>query len=110
MESLGNMKTILYLRYSTAEQADGQSEQRQTQNANRWCKEHGGQLVKIYKDLGISGGKSSDGRKGLKTLLDDLKLTVPKYLLIEDVDRLSRQLPLDSLNLISKILDSGITI
>lgn len=35
---------------------------------------------------------------------------VPKYLLIEDVDRISRMLPLDSLNLIAKILDFGVTI
>lgn len=102
---------ILYLRYSTAEQAEGQSEQRQTQSAERWCKEHGEKLVKIYKDLAISGGKNSDGRKGLSTLLGDLtKANAPKFLLIEDVDRLSRMLPLDSLNLISKILDFGVTI
>lgn len=55
---------ILYLRYSTPEQADGQSELRQTQGAERWCREHGEKLVKIYKDLGISGGKSSDAERG----------------------------------------------
>ena len=102
---------ILYLRYSTAEQADGQSEQRQTQSAEQWSKEHGAKLVKTYKDLGISGGKGADGRKALKELLEDLDQgMVPRYLLIEDVDRLSRMLPLDSLNLISKILECGITI
>ena len=102
---------ILYLRYSTPEQAEGQSEQRQIQGAQRWCKEHGERLVKIYKDLGISGGKNSDDRKGLSALLSDLTSgSIPKYLLIEDVDRLSRMLPLDSLNLISKILDYGVTI
>ena len=102
---------ILYLRYSTAEQAEGQSEQRQTQGAERWCKEHGENLIKIYKDLGISGGKSSDDRKGLSALLNDLtRGNVPKFLLIEDVDRISRMLPLDSLNLISKILEFGVTI
>ncbi len=102
---------ILYLRYSTPEQAEGQSEQRQTQGAERWCKEQGEKLVKIYKDLGISGGKNSDGRKGLSALLENLTSgNVPKFLLIEDVDRISRMLPLDSLNLISKILDFGVTI
>lgn len=102
---------ILYLRYSTPEQAQGQSEQRQTQGAERWCKEQGEKLVNIYKDLGISGGKNSDGRKGLAALLEDLTSgNVPKFLLIEDVDRISRMLPLDSLNLISKILDFGVNI
>jgi DNA invertase Pin-like site-specific DNA recombinase len=102
---------ILYLRYSTPEQAEGQSEQRQTQGAERWCKEHDAKLVKIHKDLGISGGKNSDARKGLSALLDDLtRGNVPKFLLIEDVDRISRMLPLDSLNLISKILEFGVTI
>lgn len=102
---------ILYLRYSTPEQAEGQSEQRQTQGAERWCKEHNERLVKTYKDLGISGGKSADDRKGLNSLLTDLEQgSVPAYLLTEDVDRLSRMLPLDSLNLISRILDYGLTI
>lgn len=32
---------ILYLRFSTVEQADGTSELRQTQMADRWCKENG---------------------------------------------------------------------
>lgn len=102
---------VLYLRYSTPEQAEGQSEQRQTQGAQKWCKEHGEKLLRVYKDLGLSGGKSSDDRKGLSTLLNDLtRGTIPKYLLIEDVDRISRMLPMDSLNLISKILDFGVTI
>lgn len=35
---------------------------------------------------------------------------IPEFLLLEDVDRLSRMLPLDSLNLISDILDHGLTI
>jgi DNA invertase Pin-like site-specific DNA recombinase len=39
---------ILYLRYSTAEQAEGQSEQRQTQGAERWCKEHGEKLKAFW--------------------------------------------------------------
>ena len=102
---------ILYLRYSTPEQAEGQSEQRQTQGAERWCKEHGEKLIKTYRDEGVSGGKSSADRKGLSDLLNDLtRGIIPKFLLIEDVDRISRMLPLDSLNLISKILDFGITI
>ena len=56
---------ILYLRYSVPEKAEGQSEQRQTRGAKEWSKEHGDKLTKIYKDLGVSGGKSSDDRKGL---------------------------------------------
>jgi len=62
----------LYVRYSTVEQAEGQSEQRQIQGAERSCREHDGKLVKVYKDLGISGGKSADDRKGLAALLKDL--------------------------------------
>jgi DNA invertase Pin-like site-specific DNA recombinase/ssDNA-binding Zn-finger/Zn-ribbon topoisomerase 1 len=104
------MSAVLYLRYSTTEQSAGQSEQRQTQGAERWCRERGVKLTKVFKDLGISGGKSADDRKGLSALLNDFsKGGIPQYLLIEDVDRLSRMLPLDSLNLISKILDYGVT-
>ena len=65
--------SILYLRYSTLEQSEGQSELRQTQMAQRWSKENDAELAKIYKDLGISGGKSADDRKGIRDLLADLK-------------------------------------
>lgn len=50
-------------------------------------------------------------QKGAVSIVDDLaRADVPKFLLIEDVDRISRMLPLDSLDLISKILDFGVTI
>jgi DNA invertase Pin-like site-specific DNA recombinase len=89
------MHSILYLRYSTPEQADGQSEKRQIEYAKRWSKENGAELVRIYKDLGVSGGKKAgtkiNERKGLAELLADLRRgEVPKFLLVEDVDRLSR--------------------
>src|SRR5579862_6176260 len=109
------MHSILYLRYSTPEQADGQSEKRQVEYARKWSGENGAELVRVYKDLGISGGKKAgtkkNERKGLADLLGDLERgNVPKYLLVEDVDRVSRMLPLDSLKLIEQILNYGVTI
>jgi DNA invertase Pin-like site-specific DNA recombinase len=109
------MDSILYLRYSTPEQAEGQSEKRQIEYAKKWSKENGAELVRIYKDLGISGGKKAgtkiNERKGLAELLADLRRgEIPKFLLVEDVDRLSRMLPLDSLKLIEEILALGVSL
>lgn len=109
------MDSILYLRYSTPEQADGQSEKRQIEYARKWSRENGAELVRVYRDLGISGGKKAgtkkNERKGLADLLGDFERgNVPKYLLVEDVDRVSRMLPLDSLKLIEQILNYGVTL
>jgi DNA invertase Pin-like site-specific DNA recombinase len=105
------MNAILYLRFSTDEQADGDSERRQTERAKRWCHDNRHVLTKIYADKGISGGKGSRDRKGLASLLDDLDRGVaPAFLLTEDVDRLSRQLPLEASKLIERILSHDVTI
>jgi DNA invertase Pin-like site-specific DNA recombinase len=101
------MDSILYLRYSTPEQAEGQSEKRQIGYAKKWSKENGAELVRIYMDLGVSGGKRAgtkiNERKELAELLADLRRgEIPKFLLVEDVERLSRVSPLDSLKLIEE--------
>jgi len=66
------MDAVLYLRFSTDEQADGTSEQRQTDAADPFCKRERHDLIRTYADRGISGGKSSRQRKGLANLLEDL--------------------------------------
>lgn len=51
------MNAILYLRFSTAEAADGDGERRQTERAKRWGHDNGHVLTKIYADKGTSRGK-----------------------------------------------------
>jgi len=103
-----------YLRFSTPEQALGDSERRQVEKADAWATAKGIPLDKSYADRGKSGFKGVNRKKGaLGRFLKEIKsLKVPygSYLLVEDLDRLSREHPLDSLPLINEIISAGITI
>jgi DNA invertase Pin-like site-specific DNA recombinase len=103
-----------YLRFSTPEQSLGFSEKRQLEEAEKWAKEKGFTLNTSFRDLGASGFKGVNRRKG--ALADFLRQVdtgeIPRgsYLVVEDLDRLSREHPVDSLGLINTLLQSGIVI
>lgn len=85
----------LYCRFSSTQQADGNSLERQTRLAQDYCQRHGLELSdKTFADLGISGWSAKKEREGLKTLLDAVKehrIPAGSHILVEAADRLSRQ-------------------
>jgi DNA invertase Pin-like site-specific DNA recombinase len=108
------MNAYSYLRFSTPEQALGDSERRQLEKAEAWAEAKGIPLDKSYADRGKSGFKGTNRKKGaLGRFLMEIKAhKIPhgSYLLVEDLDRLSREHPLDSIPLINEIISAGITI
>ena len=108
------MNAYSYLRFSTPEQALGDSERRQVEKAEAWATAKGIPLDKSYADRGKSGFKGTNRKKGaLGRFLKEIKAhKIPhgSYLLVEDLDRLSREHPLDSIPLINEIISAGITI
>lgn len=108
------MTAYSYLRFSTPEQALGDSERRQVEKAEAWSAAKGIPLDKSYADRGKSGFKGTNRKKGaLGRFLKQIKAgNIPSgsYLLVEDLDRLSREHPLDSLPLFKEIISAGITI
>lgn len=99
-----------YARWSSDAQADGDSERRQVQQAENWCAKRGLSLTGRGKDDGVSAwhGKNRTDGSGLSRLL---KLVQPgDYLLIEDLDRLSRQNWLTALNFVAEIVAKGVTV
>ena len=105
--------TISYIRFSSAIQAQGDSLRRQSALAERWCQANGATLSDTVTDLGVSAFKGDNTRAGLAVFLDAVKGgTIPpgSILLIENLDRLSRQQPEVSLQLFLGIINSGITI
>ena len=105
--------TISYIRFSSAIQAQGDSLRRQSALAERWCQANGATLSDTVTDLGVSAFKGDNTRAGLAVFLDAVKGgTIPPgtILLIENLDRLSRQQPEVSLQLFLGIINSGITI
>ncbi len=103
-----------YLRFSTPEQALGDSERRQIEAAEQWAKKKGIKLDKSYADRGRSGFKGTNRKKGAlgKFLKRITAGEIPRgsYLVVEDLDRLSREHPMDSLTLVRNIISAGVTI
>jgi DNA invertase Pin-like site-specific DNA recombinase len=105
-----------YIRFSTPEQAQGDSLRRQTEATAAWCQRHGVGLDTTLRDEGISAYKGShrtDDRHALAQFLELVKRgRVPKgsYLIVENLDRLSREHVRAAFGLWSSILDAGVNI
>jgi DNA invertase Pin-like site-specific DNA recombinase len=107
-----------YIRFSNAEQARGDSLRRQTNGrAERFCQRHGLTLdtTLSLRDLGVSAfrGRHRSDKHDLGHFLELVKRgKVPRgsYLIIENLDRLSREDERTALRLWMDILDGGVNI
>jgi DNA invertase Pin-like site-specific DNA recombinase len=115
------MKSLAYsyIRFSSPEQAKGQSLERQTEAARDWCQRHNAHLDEstTFRDLGTSGftgeHRKNPDRNALALFLKMVeKGKVPKgsYLLIENLDRLSREDEVPACHLLTGILLAGVRV
>lgn len=107
-------KAFSYIRFSTVEQQRGDSLRRQTDAAVNYALQHNLDLdnTLTFRDIGVSaytGANEEVGRLG-EFLAAVFHGDIPKgsYLLVESLDRLSRQTPLKALKMIGRICDAGI--
>jgi DNA invertase Pin-like site-specific DNA recombinase len=105
-----------YLRFSTPEQAQGDSARRQIDLAARYAATHNLTLDTTLRlhDEGISGFRGANVRRGalgafLKAV-DDGDVPEGSFLLVENLDRLSRQNPWDAFPLFQQIIGAGVTV
>lgn len=88
-------QAFLYARFSSSQQTDGHSLERQLMLARDYCQRHSLELSdKTFADLGISGWSAKKEREGLETLLEAVKegrIPAGSHILVEAADRLSRQ-------------------
>jgi DNA invertase Pin-like site-specific DNA recombinase len=105
-----------YCRWSTREQANGDSSRRQHEAAEQWAAKQGyvlDQSLCIF-DEGLSafrGDNAFDG--GLSRFLKACREGLVQrgsYLVVESLDRISRMAPRKAQRLIDDIVDSGVTI
>jgi DNA invertase Pin-like site-specific DNA recombinase len=105
-----------YLRFSTPEQMKGDSFRRQKEAAETYATEHGLELDNnlTFRDLGVSayrGANSETGSLGvfLKAVREGI---VPpgSYLLVESLDRISRQYARKAQRVLEDIVDEGVTV
>lgn len=108
------MKAYSYIRFSTPEQALGDSLRRQLQAAHQWCSERGLELDDSLRDLGRSAYRGAHAEFGaLGSFLELVKSgQVPRgsYLLVESLDRLSRETVIDAAMRLLDLIRSGITV
>jgi DNA invertase Pin-like site-specific DNA recombinase len=109
------MKAYSYLRFSHKKQSAGRSENRQSQTADAYCQRKGWTLdATLYADRGVSGFKgrnAATGRLGafLKAI-ESGKVEPGDVLIVESLDRLSRQDIDDAYDLFRGILKTGVEI
>jgi DNA invertase Pin-like site-specific DNA recombinase len=121
------MKTIVaavvwaysYLRFSSPAQAEGDSVRRQTALRDAWLKRHPEvrlDTTLTFEDRGVSGYRGAhrtDRRHALAQFLDLVERgRVPpgSYLIVENLDRLTREAPEDSIPLVMSLIRAGIRI
>lgn len=110
-------KCYSYIRFSTPHQIHGDSLRRQTALAEQWAKNNGYVLDDSLRlrDFGISGYSGANKVKGTAfgDFLEEVRLgrIVPgSILLVENLDRVSREQILDALSVISDIVRAGVKI
>mgnify|MGYP003874879619 CR=1 FL=1 len=106
-------KCYSYIRWSSDKQEKGSSYNRQLAYSEKFAREHDLELVEIV-DSGISAFKGKNAEQGeLGRFLDAAKEgLIPKnsWLIVENLDRLSRQSPRIANHLFTEIIELGITI
>ncbi len=107
-------KVYSYIRFSNPEQEKGDSPRRQIQLSEEYAKKHGLVLDDSLKltDRGLSAYKGVHRTKGalgeFLNLVEQGEIAEGSILIVENLDRLSREQVLDALNQFTGIINAGI--
>ncbi|HFQ4829273.1 TPA: recombinase family protein [Vibrio vulnificus] len=104
-----------YLRLSTKEQIKGDGVRRQMEATEAVCKENGWQLSPTtFRDLGLSAFSAENLKKGdfgiILQLIKEGSISSGSVLILENVDRMSRQNPQESVYTMLDIIRAGVRI
>lgn len=105
-----------YLRFSTPEQSFGDSSRRQRAKTLEWCEKKGVQLDNELKfhDLGKSGFTGAHFQEGALgeffALVKDGTIKPGSYLVLEAIDRFSRENPMTAAGRLFDLVKAGITV
>lgn len=108
------VKAYSYIRFSTPEQAHGDSLRRQLTAARKWCEDRGIELDDSLRDLGVSayhGRNRTEGAlRSFLSLVESGEISRGSYLVIESLDRLSREAVLDAIPRLLDLIRAGIVV
>ncbi|MCZ7932344.1 recombinase family protein [Agrobacterium leguminum] len=105
-----------YMRFSTPDQIDGDSLRRQSSKTTNWCERKGVHLdtTLSFEDLGRSaftGSHFNEGALGVFfALVNDGTIKPGSYLVIESLDRFSRENPMIAAGRLFELVKAGITV
>jgi DNA invertase Pin-like site-specific DNA recombinase len=108
-----------YLRFSQIIQGRGDSRRRQTTGAEEWEEQTGIPIIESMNDLGLSAYSNAHVEKGeLGVFLEMCRSPMMKaktesrdvFLVVENLDRLSRRSIMEAVKQLSEIVDSGIKV
>lgn len=108
-------KAYSYLRFSTPEQMKGDSRRRQTDLATLYAAKHGLDLdTSTFQDLGISAFRGDNMRTGALSMfnrhVEDGTIPAGSFLLVESLDRLTRNDIVRAQGLLMQLVASGINV
>ena len=112
---MAKRRAYSYVRFSSPEQMKGDSFRRQTEAAQQYAERHGLELDTELKltDLGVSAYRGANFEAGLGRFIeavDQGEVPAGSYLLIENLDRFSRDKIMDTLARFNALLRKGINI
>lgn len=103
-----------YVRFSTPNQLKGDSLRRQLEASREYARKHNLMLDESLQDIGVSAYKGKNATEGaLRLFIEQVKsgrVQPGAILILESLDRLSRQQVFTALGLFSSILSEGIEI
>jgi DNA invertase Pin-like site-specific DNA recombinase len=105
-----------YVRFSTPDQMKGDSFERQTRKAAEYASAHGLDLdtTLTFRDLGVSAFRGKNAQTGaLRAFVDAVEQgDIPQnsHLLVESLDRISRDQVIAAQSLFLQIIDAGVTL
>jgi DNA invertase Pin-like site-specific DNA recombinase len=108
-------KAYSYIRFSTPEQAAGHSLERQTAAARDYATRQGLELdEELFQDRGMSAFKGRNKQQGalgaFLTAVEEGRVARGSYLLVESLDRISRQTARRAIRTMEDIITEGITV
>jgi len=109
-------KAYSYLRFSTPEQRKGDSYRRQTELAENYAARHGLELDDTFNfhDLGVSAFRGANVATGMlgyfKEAVEAGEIAQGSFLLVESLDRISRQSARRAQRVLEDIIDLGVSV
>jgi len=106
------VKAYSYIRFSTPEQRKGNSYERQVEAARKYCQERNFELLDELLDDGISSYRGQNRIKGkmgvFLGMVKQGKIERGTRLIIENLDRFSREPAMKAIASLNKLLEAGI--